>query len=123
MLDFYENRVDESLVYLQEAVYHNPSEPDYWFALGQVSARAEHYSDAAEAYNRFLTVTRSTDSDRRVRIKGLIEFLRYIGQREAGRMGSYHCITGRIAGAADSDADVQRHGDAGTGPHIAGMPR
>lgn len=82
MLDFYENKIDESLVYLQEAVYHEPDEPDYWFALAQVSARAEKYSDAAEAYDRFLAVARSTDVERRARIKGLIEFLRYIGQRE-----------------------------------------
>ncbi len=82
MLDFYENRIDESLSNLQEAVYHQPDEPDFWFALAQVSARAEKYREAAEAYNRFLSISSSTDADRRARIKGLIEFLNFIGHKE-----------------------------------------
>ncbi len=82
MLDFYLNKIDESLVYLQEAVYHEPNEPDYWFALGQVFARAEKYTEAADAYKRFLNVSHASDVDRRARIKGLIDFLRYIGQRD-----------------------------------------
>lgn len=82
LLDFYLNRIDESLAYLQEAVYRGPGEPDYWFTLGQVFARAERYTDAADAYNKFLSVARSSDKDRRARIKGLIDFLRYIGQRD-----------------------------------------
>lgn len=82
MLNFYENRIDKSLDYLKEAIFHNPGEPDYLFALGQVSARAERYTEAADAYNRFLSVSRATDADRRARIKGLVDFLQYVGQRE-----------------------------------------
>ena len=80
MLDFYENKIDASLNNLREAVYYVPDEPDYLFALAQVSARSERYKEAAEAYEQFLNVSKATDEDRRARIKGLIMFLRYLGQ-------------------------------------------
>ena len=54
MLDFYENRIFDSLENLREAVYHEPNDPDFLFALAQVSARAENYKEAAAAYERFL---------------------------------------------------------------------
>ena len=82
MLEFYENRILDSLSYLQEAVYHEPNEPDYYFALAQVSARSERYKEAADAYNKFLSLSRNTDDERRARIKGLIAFLRFLGQKQ-----------------------------------------
>jgi tetratricopeptide (TPR) repeat protein len=82
MLDFYENRIFDSLDNLREAVFHAPYEPDYLFALAQVSARAERYADAASAYYKFLSVSKDTDDDRRQRIKGLISFLRFLGRKE-----------------------------------------
>lgn len=72
MLDFYENRITQGLESLREAVYLEPNEPDFLYALAQVSARAERYKDAAEAYKRFLRVSSQTDVERRDRIKGLI---------------------------------------------------
>lgn len=84
MLDFYENQIFASMQNLQEAVYYEPNEPDYLFALAQVSARAERYTAAADAYNDFLAVSSNTDADRRARIKGLIAFLRFLGQ--AGKL-------------------------------------
>ena len=57
MLDFYENRIFDSLGHLSEAVFHDSDEPDYYFSLAQVSARAERYQEAAEAYNRFLMLS------------------------------------------------------------------
>ncbi|MBL8182859.1 MAG: tetratricopeptide repeat protein [Blastocatellia bacterium] len=82
LLDFYENRIPQSLRHLQEAVQQNPREPDYLFALAQVSARDERYREAADAYLRFLSVSKDTDADRRARIKGLITFLRYLGGKD-----------------------------------------
>jgi len=82
MLEFYENRIFDSLSHLQEAVFYDPEQPDYYFALAQVSARAERYKEAADAYYRFLTISRNTDDDRRARIKGLINFLRFLGQKQ-----------------------------------------
>lgn len=79
MLDFYENRISDSLDNLQEAVFHAPEEPDFLFTLAQVSSRSERYREAAEAYRKFLDISKSTDRDRRERIKGLIAFLEYLG--------------------------------------------
>ncbi len=81
LLDFYNNRIDESLANLREAVFHAPNEPDYVFSLAQVAARAERFSESAEAYERFLRVSRNTDDERRARIKGLINFLRFLDKR------------------------------------------
>ncbi|MEZ5429258.1 MAG: aspartyl protease family protein [Pyrinomonadaceae bacterium] len=83
MLFFYENRIPESLDRLREAVYQDPDEPDYVFALGQVSARAERYREAAEAYDKFLRIALSYDDERRERIRGLIRFLRFLGNKSS----------------------------------------
>ena len=81
MVDFYENRLDSALKGLRRAVSLDPDEPDYIFNLGQAAARNERYKEAADAYERFLTVAPKTDSDRRARIRGLIDFLRYLGKQ------------------------------------------
>ncbi len=83
MLDFYENRISDSLDKLREAVYFDPNEPDYVFALGQVSARAEKFKEAANAYDRFLKIALQNDDERRDRIKGLIRFLRFLGDKQS----------------------------------------
>jgi len=90
MLDFYENKIADSLQNLREAVFHEPAEPDYLFALAQISARAEKYTEAAEAYKDFLSVASSADADRRARIRGLISFLRFLGQA-----GKLYTLTGK----------------------------
>lgn len=83
MLDFYENRMGDSLENLREAIYYEPEEPDYYFAFAQVASRSERYKEAAEAYHRFLAVSRDLDDERRDRIRGLINFLRYLGQKSS----------------------------------------
>lgn len=82
-LDFYENRVFAGLEGLRTAVYFEPNEPDYLYLLGQISARAENYSEAAVAYERFLETSPQTDTERRDRIKGLINYLRFLGKKSA----------------------------------------
>jgi tetratricopeptide (TPR) repeat protein len=88
MLDFYENRIDQSLNCLQQAISNRSDEPDYLFAMAQVAGRAERYKLAAEMYQRFLDVSNPNDKDRRARIKGLISFLHYLGQ--TGRLYAPH---------------------------------
>jgi tetratricopeptide (TPR) repeat protein len=83
MLDFYENRIPDSIDNLKAAVYFDGDEPDFVFALAQVSARAEKYKEAADAYLRFLQVSPQTDNERRDRIKGLINFLRFLGGKRS----------------------------------------
>ena len=81
MIDYYENRMYPCVVGLRRAASIDPDEPDYLFNLGQAAARSERYKEAADAYERFLVVAPRTDADRRARIRGLIDFLRYLGQQ------------------------------------------
>ncbi len=83
MVDFYENRLPLALPALRKAVNMDPDEPDYIFNLGQAAARSEKYKEAADAYERFLTIAPKTDTDRRDRIRGLIDFLRYLGRQSS----------------------------------------
>jgi tetratricopeptide (TPR) repeat protein len=81
LVDFYENRLDESMKGLRRASFIDPYEPDFVYDLGQVAARIERYKEAADAYERFLMVAPKMDMDRRARIRGLIDFLRYLGDQ------------------------------------------
>jgi predicted aspartyl protease/thioredoxin-like negative regulator of GroEL len=83
MIDFYENRTLLCVEKLKRAVSLDPDEPDYLFSLGQAAARSEKYAEAADAYERFLLIAPRTDDDRRARIRGLIDFLRYLGAQSA----------------------------------------
>lgn len=83
MLDFYENRIKSGLDNLAAAVYLDEKEPDFIFTYAQVAARGERYSDAAAAYEKFLQISPRTDKERRERIKGLIKFLTFLGNRES----------------------------------------
>jgi predicted aspartyl protease/Flp pilus assembly protein TadD len=81
MIDYYENRTYPCIIGLRRAVSIDPDEPDYVFNLGQAAARSERYKEAADAYERFLVIAPRTDAERRARIRGLIDFLRYLGQQ------------------------------------------
>ncbi len=82
MVDFYENRLSECVNGLHRAIALDGNEPDYLFSLGQAAARSQHYREAADAYERFLQIAPRTDADRRARIRGLIDFLRYLGAQK-----------------------------------------
>jgi len=81
MIDYYENRTASCVIGLRRAASIDPNEPDYVFNLGQAAARSERYREAADAYERFLMIAPHTDAERRARIRGLIDFLRYLGQQ------------------------------------------
>lgn len=83
MLDFYENRITKSLINLKAAVIYDDDEPDFVYALAQVAARGEKYTESAEAYRRFLRISPGNDTERRERIKGLISFLNFLGERRS----------------------------------------
>jgi len=83
MIDFYENRTSDAVEKLRRAVDMDPNEPDYLFSLGQAAARSEKYKEAADAYERFLMIAPRTDADRRARIRGMIDFLRYLGRQNS----------------------------------------
>jgi predicted aspartyl protease/thioredoxin-like negative regulator of GroEL len=89
MVDYYENRLSSCVSGLRRAANIDPDEPDYVFSLGQAASRSERYREAADAYERFLVIAPRTDADRRARIRGLIDFLRYLGNQ-----GSLYDIDG-----------------------------
>ncbi len=99
MIDFYENRTSACVAGLRRANSLDPDEPDYLFDLGQAAARSERYKEAADAYERFLVVAPLADKDRRARIRGLIDFLRYLGQQ-----GTLYSIAGADRSAVPFDA-------------------
>ena len=82
LVDYYENRTLNALSRLRQAVSIDPDEPDYVFGLAQAAARSERYKEAADAYERFLVVAPRTDADRRARIRGMIDFLKYLGRQK-----------------------------------------
>jgi tetratricopeptide (TPR) repeat protein len=103
MVDFYENRLPLALPALRKAVNMDPDEPDYVFNLGQAAARSEKYKEAADSYERFLLIAPKTDTDRRARILGLIDFLRYLG-----RQGSLYIPSGDYRSAVPFEATDNR---------------
>lgn len=82
LVDFYEGRLERSLVGFRRAAALDSNEPDYVFSLAQAAARTERYKEAADAYERFLMIAPRTDQDRRARIRGLIDFLRYLTRQQ-----------------------------------------
>jgi tetratricopeptide (TPR) repeat protein len=103
MVDFYENRLPLALPALRKAVNMDPDEPDYVFNLGQAAARSEKYKEAADSYERFLLIAPKTDTDRRARILGLIDFLRYLG-----RQGSLYVPSGDYRSSVSFEATDNR---------------
>ena len=103
MVDFYENRMPSALAGLRKAVNMDPDEPDFVFNLGQAAARSEKYKEAADAYEKFLMIAPKTDTDRRERIIGLIDFLRYLG-----RQGSLYIAGGDYRSTVSFEATDNR---------------
>lgn len=88
MVDFYEHRLTASVEGLRRAVAYDTTEPDFTFNLALVAARSKNYKESADAYERFLVISPIADADRRARIRGLIDFLRYLGaQNELFTLG------------------------------------
>jgi tetratricopeptide (TPR) repeat protein len=83
MLEFYENKIQDGLAKLRKAVSLDSREPDFIYIYAQVAARAENYKESADAYRSFLRVAPLKDEDRRSRIKGLIDFLEFLGSRQS----------------------------------------
>jgi tetratricopeptide (TPR) repeat protein/predicted aspartyl protease len=81
MLDFYNNRLEDSRAKLAWAAYEDYNEPDYLLSLAQVCARLERYREAAEYYRKFLRISPPADMDRLERIRGLVRFLEVLSTR------------------------------------------
>ncbi len=84
-IEYYEHRTRNAYDGLRRAISLDPLEPDYYLSLARACSRLEYYNEAADAYQRFLDVTPKTDVERRARIRGLIDFYRYLGTSKIHR--------------------------------------
>ncbi len=91
--EYYEHRNKNSYDLLLRAIQIEPREPDYYIALARVCSRLELYSEAADAYQQYLTVAPKTDEERRARIRGLIDFYRYLGTTKLHRLNGPEVVT------------------------------
>ncbi|MBL8188609.1 MAG: aspartyl protease family protein [Acidobacteria bacterium] len=85
-IEYFENRAKTAYDGLRRAIALDPNEPDYYVSLARACSRLEYYNEAADAYQRFLEVSPKTDAERRARIKGLIDFYRYLGTTKINRV-------------------------------------
>jgi tetratricopeptide (TPR) repeat protein len=84
-IEYFENRSRNAYDWLKRAVQLDPMEPDNYISLARACSRLEYYGEAADAYQRFLDVSPKTDAERRARIRGLIDFYRYLGTTKIHR--------------------------------------
>ncbi|MFN0124840.1 MAG: aspartyl protease family protein [Blastocatellia bacterium] len=92
-IEYFENRSRTAYDGLKRAIQLEPNEPDYYVSLARTCSRLELYTEAADAYQSFLSVSPKTDEERRARIRGLIEFYRYLGTTKLHRMGGDEVAT------------------------------
>src|SRR5262245_53340380 len=84
-IEYFENRSRNAYELLKRAIQLDPMESDYYLSLARTCSRLEYYTEAADAYQRFLEVAPKTDAERRARIRGLIDFYRYLGSTKIHR--------------------------------------
>ncbi len=92
-IEYYEHRTRNAYDGLKRAIQLEPLEPDYYLSLARACSRLEYYNEAADAYQRFLDVTPKSDVERRARIRGLIDFYRYLGNTKIHRTGGKEIST------------------------------
>ncbi len=92
-IEYFENRSRNAYDGLRRAVALDPMEPDYYVSLARACSRLEYYNEAADAYQHFLEVAPKTDAERRARIKGLIDFYRYLGTTKIHRNSGKEIVT------------------------------
>ncbi|MGH9800861.1 MAG: aspartyl protease family protein, partial [Blastocatellia bacterium] len=92
-IEYFENRSRTAYDGLRRAISLEPNEPDYYISLARTCSRLELYTEAADAYQRFLEVSPKTDAERRARIKGLIDFYRYLGTTKINRASGKEIAT------------------------------
>ncbi len=92
-IEYFEHRSRTAYEGFKRAISLDPNEPDYYVSLARACSRLEYYTEAADAYQRFLEVSPKTDAERRARIKGLIDFYRYLGSTKINRAAGKEVVT------------------------------
>ena len=78
-LNYFERHGRLAYDLLKRAIRLDPNEPDYYVSLARTCSSLELYSEAADAYERFLETAPKTDVERRECIQGIIDFYRRLG--------------------------------------------
>ncbi len=86
-IDYYEGRPKESRSKAYYAHNLDPEEPDYLVTYARSSSRLEDFKEAADAYELFLEISPPSDSERRDRIRGLIQFYRQLSGLRVHQVG------------------------------------
>jgi predicted aspartyl protease/Tfp pilus assembly protein PilF len=86
-IDYYEGRPKESRTKSYYAHNLDPEEPDYLVTYARSSSRVEDFKEAADAYELFLEISPQSDSERRDRIRGLIQFYRQLAGLRVHQVG------------------------------------
>ncbi|MGE0882960.1 MAG: aspartyl protease family protein [Blastocatellales bacterium] len=92
-IEYFEHRSQTAYEGFKRAISLDPNEPDYYISFARACSRLELYTEAADAYQRFLEVSPKTDEERRARIKGLIDFYRYLGTTKINRASGKEIVT------------------------------
>jgi predicted aspartyl protease/Flp pilus assembly protein TadD len=92
-VSFYEHRTRISYEYMKRALSIESRESDYFVTLARICSRLEQYTEAADAYQSYLSVSPKTDEERRARILGLISFYRYLGTTKLNRPSGPEVVT------------------------------
>ena len=92
-LQYFEHRTKNAYDGMHRAIQIDPREPDYYVSMARVCSRLELYGEAADAYQNFLSVAPKTDEERRARIRGLIDFYRYLGTTKLHRQSGPDVVT------------------------------
>ncbi|MEK6322766.1 MAG: aspartyl protease family protein [Acidobacteriota bacterium] len=77
-IDYYEGRAKESRAKSYYAHQLDPQEADYLVTYARSSSRLEDFKEAADAYELFLEISPQSDTERRDRVRGLIQFYRQL---------------------------------------------
>ena len=86
-IDYYEGRPKEARSKSYYAHNLDPEEPDYLVTYARASSRVEDFKEAADAYELFLEISPQSDSERRDRIRGLIQFYRQLAGLRVHQVG------------------------------------
>jgi predicted aspartyl protease len=81
-IDYFEGRAKDSRIKAMEAYRLDPKEPDYLITLARSSARLEYFKEAARAYELFLDTVPRSETERRDRVRGLIQLYRRLSGLE-----------------------------------------
>lgn len=92
-IEYFEHRSQTAYEGFKRAISLDPNEPDYYISFARACSRLELYTEAADAYQRFLDVSPKTDAERRARIRGLIDFYRYLGTTKINRASGKEVVT------------------------------